>query len=402
MFHKVSHLLREEYTHIKPMTIPSLSLFIFYIGWGVIGPFFTINAKNILQDAVLIGFFMSLWGFIRFFTDFFVGALVDISDAKKMVSISFLSYFFIGFGYYFADTIPSIMFVRVLHSLCGSFLWVGVWGYMHKIIPSKYREENLTFEMIMRSTPSVFAPFFGAIIFTLSNPKNVFIVMSFASAIAFVLFLLRSTPVKVKQEMKVNEILQKDITYLKKFKNKIVFIGLLFVGIFCISGAYDTFMPIYLFEEGYSSTIIALIAVTTSIPIFFMLPVGIFADKIGRKPVLWWGLILLGVSLIGIYTASNIPGFLISVFLLGFSFAVVAPTANAMVGDMAVDGEQGAIAGVAEMFKDLGALSGPFIAGLMIEQFNFKTMILMLVVIVLLLLMLTKRFGNHTQEIINS
>ncbi|PIN99647.1 hypothetical protein COT72_05205 [archaeon CG10_big_fil_rev_8_21_14_0_10_43_11] len=397
MLHRFNHILREEYRHISPVFVPSIALFLFFLGWGVIGPFFTINAKQILVTPFLVGVFTSLWGVIRFVTDFFVGSFVDISDAKKLVTISFFGYVLVGFGYYFIDTPLLLLAWRVVHSLFGSVLWVGLWGYLHKTIPSQYRDEDLTFQSIARTIPSIFAPFLGAIIFTLSNPKNVFLVMALFSTFAGIIFLFRAKPARSVRAVTVNTIIQRNVSMIRSFRTRFAFVGLMLLGVFLISGAYGTFIPIFLFDAGFSSIIIALVAVVQSIPIFFALPVSRYADKIGRKPVLWWGIILLITALLALSASSSLAGILGSVLLLGFAFAIITPTANALVGDMAVDGEQGVIAGMGEMFKDLGALSGPFLGGLIISQFNFSALLMILAVVAGLLLVITFRF--HEQKI---
>ncbi len=395
MLKRITQAMRTEYSHVSPVLVPSSVLFIFFIGWGVVGPFFSINAKNILTTPFLVGLFISLWGITRLLTDFIVGALVDVSDAKRIVSISLMAYFFVGFGYYFIDSIPLLLLWRIFHSICGSFFWVGIWGYLHKTLPAKHREENITFNSLMSGIPSLFAPFFGAIIFTVSNPKNVFLVMSAFSVIASILFMLNAKKVDAKRGVRVNDVVKKEISVFKKMGTRLVFLALMFIGVFTISTAYETFMPIYLFEQGYSSVVIALVAVTGSIPLFFVMPIAIFADKIGRRPVLWWGTILAILSLIGLYFSTSLISILISVLLFGFALSVIFPTANALVGDMAVDGEQGAFAGLAEMFKDIGALSGPFIGGLLVGAFSFKVMIATMAGVALILLILTGRFHEQ-------
>ncbi len=387
------HYWRREYSHVRNIFLPSIALTLFFTGWGIVGPFFSINAHNILVDPVFVGIFFSIWGLVRLFTDTFVGNFIDRQDAKRVVSISLFLYIIIGLGYYIIDSAGLLLAWRFVHSLVGSFFWVGIWTYNYETIPRRHRAESITFQNIMRSIPELFAPFIGAVIFGSSSPRLVFVFLSVFMFLSFIIFVTKGRSIKkVRKGKKVNSLLVSEYRMFLRLGSRIVFIALLLTSIFFMSDSFAVFFPIFLSNSGFSPLVIALFSVIFVTPIFFTLPIGALADKVGRKPVLSLGVSLMFLAFLSLFLSDNLLLMLLSVLMLGASFAITTPTANSIVGDMAVNGETGALTGVAETFKDIGALAGPFVAGLVMHVFGFKIMLLILMVVPVILLFLNYRF----------
>lgn len=94
-------------------------------------------------------------------------------------------------------------------------------------------------------------------------------------------------------------------------------------------------LPVFLEERGYSNSLIGALMSMATVAALLRPAFGRLADRGGRKTVLAWGTLLLGLSTF-LYTAFStaVPLFLIR-FLNGFGLAAYHTAAYAMVGDLA-------------------------------------------------------------------
>ncbi len=132
-------------------------------------------------------------------------------------------------------------------------------------------------------------------------------------------------------------------------------------------GAFETFLPVYLFSlhvEAYEIGVIfaiqvLIIAVTK--PFF-----GRIADRIDKRIQIIAGLLITGLTVALVPFASTFPGFLAvsGVFGLGISLSTVAT--SAYVADVAKKEQVGSSMGALSSIMDIGHSSGPLVTGIII------------------------------------
>jgi MFS family permease len=139
-------------------------------------------------------------------------------------------------------------------------------------------------------------------------------------------------------------------------------------------GAFETFLPVYLFSlhfEAYQIGIIfavqvLIIAVTK--PFF-----GRTADRIDKRVQIIAGLLVTGGAVAAVPLAATYPGFLATsiVFGLGISLSTVAT--SAYVADVAKKEEIGSSMGALSSIMDIGQSSGPLVTGIIITLAGYST-----------------------------
>jgi MFS family permease len=97
---------------------------------------------------------------------------------------------------------------------------------------------------------------------------------------------------------------------------------------------------------------------------------GAMSDRWGRKHLIVGGMLLQGVSLVGIAGAESTPGRLLGLVGLGIGTALVYPTFLAAIGDLAHPSWRGAAVGVYRMWRDLGYVAGALLAGVLTDAFG--------------------------------
>ena len=99
---------------------------------------------------------------------------------------------------------------------------------------------------------------------------------------------------------------------------------------------------------------------------------GPLADRIGRKPLIVWGMTTqaLGHLVIGLGLAAPFIAGLIGSVLLGIGTAMVYPALLAAVGDVAHPASRASSMGVYRFWRDLGYAIGALMAGAVANWFG--------------------------------
>jgi MFS family permease len=99
---------------------------------------------------------------------------------------------------------------------------------------------------------------------------------------------------------------------------------------------------------------------------------GVLADRVGRKPLIVWGMMVQAIAhaVIGLGLAAPLPAGLIGSVLLGVGTAMVYPALLAAVGDDAHPALRATSVGVYRFWRDLGYAVGALMAGVVATIFG--------------------------------
>ena len=97
---------------------------------------------------------------------------------------------------------------------------------------------------------------------------------------------------------------------------------------------------------------------------------GALSDRVGRKPLIVWGMWVQAAG-IGLTAAANgFGGFVAGGLLLGVGTAMVYPTLLAAIGDVAHPSWRASSVGVYRLWRDLGYAIGALLAGITADAFG--------------------------------
>ena len=140
-------------------------------------------------------------------------------------------------------------------------------------------------------------------------------------------------------------------------------------------GARVTLFPLFAGEVvGLSPAqigdVLSMSAVTN---LLIVNPGGQLVDRIGRKPVAIWGLVLagLGTAAYGFFESYGSLLVVSAVFGLASGLASIPPPT--MVGDLSPPGAEGSAVGLYRMSGDLGFIVGPLLMGLVADAGAFTS-----------------------------
>jgi MFS family permease len=133
------------------------------------------------------------------------------------------------------------------------------------------------------------------------------------------------------------------------------------------------FLPIYVVGIGMSNTQAGLLFGVQYVTSFVARPtMGWASDRIGRRPLILWGLIICAVAIAAIPFIQAFAGLLALSALFGFGEAIVNASAAALVADLSELKTLGSAMGMQGAIMDIGHASGPILAGLLVGALGFQ------------------------------
>ena len=133
-------------------------------------------------------------------------------------------------------------------------------------------------------------------------------------------------------------------------------------------------MPLYAASLGGTVTQVAMaVAMQPYVTAFAQIPLGIISDRLGRRTVLFTGLIAFILSYFAYLFTSNL-GVLTAVRALnGFAAAAFYPAASAMVVDIVPREKLGEAIGLFTTCTQLGSMVGPALGGFLLQNYSYRT-----------------------------
>ena len=132
-------------------------------------------------------------------------------------------------------------------------------------------------------------------------------------------------------------------------------------------GAFETFLPVFLFDRGFAGFEIGIIFAVQVVLMAVTKPLfGRVADRVDKRFQILAGLFMIGVSVAVIPYFSQFSAFLLLSVTAGFGLSLSTVATGAYTGEIAAKKEIGASMGALSSTMDIGHSLGPLITGLII------------------------------------
>ena len=132
-------------------------------------------------------------------------------------------------------------------------------------------------------------------------------------------------------------------------------------------------LPLLLASKGFSiAEIGSIVAIYPLVWGLSQLLTGKLGDLFPKKPLLFYGMFIQGLSILGLVYADSHLSFVLLSVLLGLGTAVVYPTFLAAIADNTHPSERANSIGVFRLWRDLGYAFGAVITGIIADQFSLQ------------------------------
>jgi DHA1 family multidrug resistance protein-like MFS transporter len=113
-----------------------------------------------------------------------------------------------------------------------------------------------------------------------------------------------------------------------------------------------------------------MLAIPGGITALALLPAGLLADRIGRKPPIVAGLALLAICYAGAPATTNLLVVTVGATCAGLGYALAVPAWNALAMDRIPSGNRGLLLGAVATVQGAGLAVGPVVGGYLWERFH--------------------------------
>ena len=360
--------------------------------------------ESINKSYIEIGFLLSLASIAGILIDLPTGTLSDrLSRKKLMIS---------GLG---VSIIASILIFSFKADLLLVFLFL-FWGFAYQfwkvprdayfasLTKRKHRAESYGLDSEIKYMGQTIGPLIGGWIllrFGFRGIINFYTVALILAIFILFLFIKETNNRPIKQAITATSRLSTYISEIKEFR-VFGFWGIILLYFSLIFTAWEqilwTFEPLFYGPNvlNIPSNLGGLLLAFFSLPgIFLSFFAGKMADKLGKKLILFIGLLIAGSSLIFFSNSSNLYLIFMFALLVSVGWVISLVSLNALIVDLSYKHRKGEIAGIWNFFMDVGFVLGPIFGGFIAESFGVRNVfsiigILFLISSVLMLFMKNK------------
>ncbi|MFP3852988.1 MAG: MFS transporter [Anaerolineales bacterium] len=316
-----------------------------------------------VPEPILIGSLISVYGLVFSVLLPVMGAWSDrVSRRKPVIQLGLLM---MGLGilaFLLADRFAHLMIIRIVQGLGVAITVPAALGLMATSTEHRTRGGSMGVYSALRMVGFATGPIIGGFLQVHYGFPAVFITGS-----SFVLLSVGLVQIWVDEPARPVISSQAEATPLINwhvFTRDIVSLG---AATFIMASAFSMITTL---ENEFNALLqqtaigfgIAFSALTIT-RLFFQIPLGRLSDRIGRKPVIIGGLLLMA-------PATGLLGYVTSTLQLtglrglqGLASAAIAAPAFALAGDLSLEGGEGQQMGLLAMGFGLGIAVGPMIAG---------------------------------------
>ncbi len=328
----------------------------------------------IAKTAILS--FIVVFGVTKAITNYFTGAFADKVGRKNLLIIGWIIAIPIPFILIYASSWSWIIFANLLLGINQGLTWSSTVVMKIDLVGEKDRglamglNESVGYLAVggVAFLTGWIASNFGLIPY----PFYIGIVLSILG-LMFSIFLIKDTKHHVAIESKTSKItLLKNIFWETTWKNKNL-------GSISQAGLVNNLndgmiwglFPILLASLNFNLKQIGIIvAVYPTVWGLGQIFTGKLADKLPKKNMLFWGMLIQGLTLFLMTFAQTYTEFIILSIFLGLGTATVYPTFLAGIADYTNPKQRAKSIGIFRLWRDLGYAIGAILTGIVADKFG--------------------------------
>ncbi|MBI2371480.1 MAG: MFS transporter [Deltaproteobacteria bacterium] len=338
-------------------------------------------AQDLGATPELIGLIVGASTITGVFIKLPAGALSDLLGRKRMLLLGAL--FFAGppFLYPLVGGPIALLLLRFLHGLATAIFSPVAAAYVADLF-QQGRGEKLGWFASANDVGATAGPLLGGLIlfYTASYPTT-YLVVGLLGLLPLLLVLrlpegiphspAAGRPGRWEQFRRgVAEVLSNPAVVIASIMEATMYLGY---------AAFQGFFPPYARGIGLNDAQIGVVMGVQLATTMAAKPLtGRLSDQIGRKPLIFAGLVLVAVMLPLIPATRALGPLLVWSALLGLGVATVTPSTTALIADLARRGRMGSAMGVFGTIWDTGEASGPIVAGFLIGTLSYPPAFLIL------------------------
>ena len=325
-----------------------------------------------------VGVLMMFAAFINSFAMIIGGGLSDKYGRKPFMWLSTIFRAFVFFAIaWVIKTRPSVLMLTILYMLArvmGALFMPATDAMLADITAPTQRTQAYGIMRIFANAGFAVGPAIGGIVAEISYVYLFMLsaVMSLISSLFILLFVKESLQVKKRKRFVITDLFE-----LKKDVKLFAFCIVSFL-FFVVMGQFGVTFSLYSTEYvGITKAQFGrLFMLNALMVIILQYPTTSLIEKIKSMRKLQAGMLIYAFGFFSFGGADSLMFLTVSVIIITIGEMIFAPTANAVVANIAPEHAKGRYMGVYGLFRSFGWSIAPFIGGLLLDSFMDQGMIL--------------------------
>lgn len=346
------------------------------LGFGIVAPAIPLFARSFGVTAFAASTVVSVFALTRLISSPISGFLIE-KVGERVVLASGLVIVAVTTGFAgAADDFFQLLLLRGLSGFGSAMFTVSAMSLVIRLAPRDIRARATSVYQGGFLAGTLFGPALGAAVLGISI-RAPFYVYAMTVAIAALIAAVFLSGARTAQptETEFQHTSSSSLRLIDGFRHagyRAAFTVSFTIG-FTIFGLRAAAVPLYVTEELMAAASLVaygfFVGAVTQIAI--LLPAGKYADTRGRREAMVIGSVLAVISAILLMGWQSPIGYLVSMGVGGFAGSFLSSTPAAIVGDVVEGRRRGPLLAAFQMAADVGGITGPLIAGLVIDGYGF-------------------------------
>jgi MFS family permease len=341
--------------------------FISFLDTTILIPIIALYATTLNVGPGTVGFIVGLYSIVNSPTNLFSGRLIDRIGYRIPLLIGMAGSAVCLFGYSLVRLPLQLGLIRALHGLFGGTKSPSMMSaFSAKADEHGGRGRTMAFYgMSIAFANLVGFGMSGAIVTSMGYPVLFYTgagILTAGTLLSFLLPKLKTVTEKAPR-LSPRQVFSR-IGNLLKRKGLVLSYAAVFAQYFTFGGIV-TLLPLYVKGLGMEAFHVGmLLTVYTVVFIAFQMPSGILSDRLGRKRLVYAGLVLGAGALVVLPQMKSFLTLALVMAVYGAAFGLLFPSVSALVVDYATPDERGLASGVFHALVTAGvALGAPILGG---------------------------------------
>lgn len=356
-----------------------------FVNFHALLPTFPFFVTHLGGDAVTIGLATALFSIASIVSRPIVGWLIDTRGRCTILVIGLVGMTVIPMGYAVSGGIALAVLLRTIHGVFHATSSNASSTWVTDIIPHSRMGEGLGMYGLSMAISTAVAPALGLAVMNRWSFLPLFGIVAIATLVALMIttrirsrnYVISDAPLRISGLFEPMSLPAAVTQFFFMMAYGVIEV---YVAIY----ASDNHLP----SGGIYFIFIALATVATR----FLL--GRAIDRHGEACLVYSGVAAIMAGIVLLVYAHNVPGYLLSAVLLGYSFGAIQPSLQTMAMHAVSPERRGAAASTFFVSFDFGIAMGGFLAGVLIKYLDYDAMFLCMTVPCLLSLAYYYVFGR--------
>lgn len=349
--------------------------FVIALGFGIVAPALPQFARSFGVGVTAASVVISAFAAMRLIFAPMSGALVQRMGERPVYITGLLIVATSTGACAFAGDYWQLLLFRALGGIGSTMFTVSALGLLIRIAPPRRRGRVSGMYSTSFLLGTVSGPLVGSALvgFGLRVPFVIYAV-SLLIAASVVYFSMRNSTLAAPDRTEgVRTMRLREALASRAYRAAL---GSNFANGWVVMGVRVAIVPLFVVEALHWDAALAGVALTVFAVgnALVLLVAGRLSDQYGRKPFVFTGLVVCGVSTVAMGLSGNLVIFLAVTLIAGVGSGLMGPAQQAAVADVVGSGARGGpVLATFQMVSDIGAVTGPVVAGLLAQYLSYGT-----------------------------